>query len=116
MHKEDTVFHKIIRREIPATIVFEDERVIAFRDINPVAPVHILVVPKKTIPSLREASPEDGDLLGYLFLTASQIARDEGISESGYRVVVNSGEHGGQSVFQLHLHLLGGRDFPWPPG
>ncbi len=113
---DNTIFHKIIRREIPADIVFEDERAIAFRDIQPAAPVHILVVPKKTLPRLLDAKSEDSDLLGHLLLIANQIARSERLTEEGYRVVINTGEQGGQSVFQLHVHLLGGRNFTWPPG
>lgn len=112
----DTIFHKIIRREIPATIVYEDEHALAFRDISPVAPVHVLIIPKVTIPSLREADAQHKELLGHLLLVAGQIARSEGLDENGYRVVVNAGEDGGQTVFQLHLHLLGGRELEWPPG
>ncbi|MCB0325065.1 MAG: histidine triad nucleotide-binding protein [Bdellovibrionales bacterium] len=116
MSNQDTIFHKIIRKEIPADIVFEDDEVLAFRDIQPVSPTHILVIPKKTLPSLREASDEDTALLGRLLRTCSQIAKDLGLDADGYRVVVNAGEGAGQSVFQLHLHLLAGRSFSWPPG
>ena len=112
----DTIFHKIIRREIPANIVYEDEQVIAFRDINPVAKTHIVVVPKVTISSLREVTDKNKDVLGHLLLVTSKLARDEGLDESGYRVVFNAGESGGQTVFQLHAHLIGGRPFSWPPG
>jgi histidine triad (HIT) family protein len=112
----DTIFHKIIRKELPAQIVFEDEQVIAFRDINPAAPVHVLIIPKKTIPSLRDAEEADAELLGRCLLAAKKIASDEGIDESGYRVVINVGHDGSQTVFQLHLHILGGRRLTWPPG
>ncbi len=113
---EDTIFHKIIRREIPAPLLVDDEHVVAFRDVNPQAPTHILIVPKKTIPSLREAGPEDKELIGHMLLTAARLAKSEGISEGGYRTVFNAGSDGGQSVPQLHLHLLGGRCMEWPPG
>lgn len=112
----DTIFHKIMRREIPSTIVYEDEHALAFRDISPVAPVHVLIIPKVTIPSLREADAQHKEVLGHLLLVAGQIARSEGLDENGYRVVMNAGEDGGQTVFQLHLHLLGGRELEWPPG
>ena len=116
LNNEDTIFHKIARREIPAELVFEDEHAVAFRDINPVSPTHILVVPKKTLPSLREAQDADAKLLGHLLIICAELARREGIAEDGYRVVVNAGKNAGQAVFQLHLHLLGGREFTWPPG
>lgn len=111
-----TIFGKIIAKEIPATIVFEDDRCLAFRDIQPQAPTHILIVPKKEIPRLAETQGEDQALLGHLLLTAGEIARREGLDKTGYRVVINNGERAGQTVFHLHLHLLGGRDFSWPPG
>lgn len=113
---DETIFHKIIKREIPAEIVYEDELSIAFVDINPVAPTHVLVVPKKTMPSLREATSGDKELLGHLLWVCAEIARQHNLPESGYRVVINAGENACQSVFQLHLHLLGGRNFTWPPG
>ena len=112
---EDTIFSKIIRREIPADIVYEDDLCLAFRDITPQAPTHILVIPKKPIPQLADAQAEDKALLGHLLLTVSEIARQEEL-ENGYRVVINTGEEGGQTVFHLHLHLLGGRALEWPPG
>ncbi len=112
----DTIFGKIIRREIPATIVYETEKVLAFRDINPVAPVHILVIPKREIPSLAHARVEDASLLGELLLAAAEVARQEGLEEGGYRVVTNIGDEGGQTVFHLHLHVIGGRSMEWPPG
>lgn len=112
----ETIFHKIIRKEIPADIVHEDDLCVAFRDINPISPVHVLIVPKQTIPSLRESSDAHRQVLGHLLLVAASLAKKEGLDEGGYRVVINSGENAGQTVFQLHLHLLGGRDFRWPPG
>jgi len=111
-----TIFTKIINRDIPADIVYEDDLCLAFRDINPVAPVHILVIPKKVITKLAEAKGEDHALLGHLLIKATEIARTEGLDEGGYRVVINNGEEAGQSVFHLHLHILGGRQFSWPPG
>jgi histidine triad (HIT) family protein len=111
----ETLFSKIIRREIPADIVYEDELALAFRDIHPQAPVHILVIPKQSIPQIADAQPEDQALLGHLLLTVKTIAAREGL-EKGYRVVINSGEEGGQTVYHLHLHILGGRAMKWPPG
>jgi len=111
----DCLFCKIIAGEIPAKKVFEDERVFAFDDINPQAPTHVLIVPKKHIRGLKEAEKEDEGVLGHSLLVAAQIARQRGI-EDGYRTVYNVGARAGQSVFHLHLHLLGGRDLRWPPG
>ncbi len=111
-----TIFARIIRREIPADIVYEDDLVLAFRDIAPVAPVHIVIIPKEPLVNLADAQPQHEQLLGRLFLAAGEIARNLGIAESGYRVVTNSGENAGQSVFHLHLHLIGGRPLRWPPG
>jgi histidine triad (HIT) family protein len=115
MSETDTIFSKIIRKEIPADIVYEDEWAIAFRDISPQAPVHILVIPKKPIPRLADAEADDAPLLGHLLMTVKQIADQEGL-EDGYRVVINTGADGGQTVYHLHLHLLGGRALTWPPG
>ncbi|RMG44331.1 MAG: histidine triad nucleotide-binding protein [Candidatus Dadabacteria bacterium] len=115
MSAEETVFSKIIKKEIPADIVFENERVLAFRDINPQAPVHILIIPKKPLRDLSEATAEDSALLGELLLTASKLAQEEKLDD-GYRVVINTGTEGGQTVFHLHVHLLGGRRMGWPPG
>ena len=112
----DTIFGKIIRREIPADIVYEDDDVLAFRDLNPQAPVHVLFVPKKAIATLDEATPADAELLGKLLLATAAYARREGLAEKGYRTVINCNEHGGQTVFHLHVHLLGGRHMHWPPG
>ncbi len=111
----ETIFAKIIRREIPADIVYEDDRCLAFRDVNPQAPVHILVIPKQAIARLVDAAESDEALLGHLLLTANKVAMDEGIGDA-FRVVVNNGAGVGQSVFHLHLHVLGGRSFTWPPG
>ena len=104
-----TIFSKIIAKEIPADIVFEDDFVLAFRDIAPQAPVHILVIPKKEIATVNDVSSEDQAALGRLFLVAAQIAAEEGVADDGYRLIVNCNAHGGQEVFHLHLHLLGGR-------
>lgn len=112
----DSIFSKIIRREIPADIVYENEKVLAFRDINPQAPTHILVIPKRPIRDLASATPQDGALLGDLLLAAKEIARKEGLEAGGYRVVINNGEGAGQTVFHLHVHVLAGRKFAWPPG
>ncbi len=112
----DTLFAKIVRREIPAQIVYQDEDVTAFRDINPSAPVHILIVPNAIIPTLNDATPEDERLLGKLLLTAQKLAKEMGIAESGYRVVANVNSDGGQSVYHFHLHLLGGRKLGSSPG
>jgi histidine triad (HIT) family protein len=111
-----TIFEKIAAREIPAKIVFEDDDVIAFHDVNPQAPVHVLIVPKRVIPRLAETNESDQALLGKLILAAAKIARDLGVSESGYRLVINSGPDAGESVPHLHVHLLGKRALAWPPG
>lgn len=110
-----TLFSKIIRREIPADIVYEDELCLAFRDINPQAPLHVLIIPKQEIARLTDAGAGDQALLGHLMLAAGNIARELGV-EKAFRVVVNNGADAGQSVFHLHLHLLAGRPFHWPPG
>jgi histidine triad (HIT) family protein len=112
----DTIFGKIIRREIPADIVYEDDDVLAFRDLNPQAPVHVLFVPKRAIATLDEAGPGDAELLGKLLLAAAAYAREQGLAKDGYRTVINCNEHGGQTVFHLHVHLLAGRRMHWPPG
>ena len=110
-----TIFGKIIKREIPADIIFEDDQCLAFRDVNPQAPTHVLVIPKKEIPRLADASRADQALLGHLLLAANEIAKTLGVQDA-YRLVVNNGAEVGQSVFHLHLHLLAGRSFRWPPG
>ncbi len=110
-----TIFSKIINREIPADIVYEDDHALAFRDINPQAPLHVLVIPKKPIDMLSSAIAEDQEVLGYLMLTAAKVARQEGYGDA-FRLVVNNGADAGQTVFHLHLHVLGGRSLSWPPG
>lgn len=113
----ETIFSKIIRKEIPADIVFESETILAFRDINPQAPVHILIIPKIQIATVRELnSSEHSTLLGEMYDAANKIAIDEGISEEGFRLVFNCGDNGGQDVYHIHMHLLGGRKLNWPPG
>ena len=111
----DTILGKIVRKEIPADIVYEDNLAIAFRDAHPQAPVHILVIPKQPIAKLSDAESSDHALMGHLLLTAKRVADQEGLS-NGYRIVINTGEDGGQTVYHLHLHLLGGRSMSWPPG
>jgi histidine triad (HIT) family protein len=111
-----TLFEKMIARQIPADIVYEDDLVLAIRDIKPGAPVHILVVPKKPIPRIAEAKPEDHQVLGHLLLKAAEIAAKAGLTQNGYRLVVNNGPDAGESVPHLHLHILGGRHMSWPPG
>ena len=110
-----TLFGKIIKREIPATIVYEDDQCLAFRDINPQAPTHVLLIPKKEIPRLADATGEDQAVLGHLMLVAGKIARDLGVNDA-FRLVVNNGADAGQSVFHLHLHIIAGRKLRWPPG
>jgi histidine triad (HIT) family protein len=112
----DNIFSKIIAKQIPAKIVFEDERVLAFRDINPQAPVHILIVPKQDIANIGAARAGDEPLLGHLLTVAAAVARQEGIDSTGYRLVINKGRDAGESVPHLHVHLLGGRSMHWPPG
>ena len=111
-----TIFEKIIAREIPATIVFEDDLVLAFRDVNPKAPTHVLIVPKKCVPRLAEAGPSDQPMLGHLLLKAAEVAAKLGLAKSGYRLVINNGPDGGETVPHLHIHILGGRPLAWPPG
>jgi histidine triad (HIT) family protein len=111
-----TIFGKIIKKEIPAEIVYEDDEVLAFKDIAPQAPVHILIIPKKEIPTSNDIADEDAPLIGKLFVVAKKLARDFGVADSGYRLVINCNKDAGQAVYHLHLHLLGGRKFAWPPG
>ncbi len=113
---KDCIFCRIIQREAPARIVFEDELLMVIEDLHPEAPVHLLVVPRKHLPSLKEARPEDEPLLGHLFTVAAQMARERRLETKGYRTVINNGSWAGQSVFHLHVHVLGGRVFHWPPG
>jgi histidine triad (HIT) family protein len=112
----DCLFCKIVRREIPAALVYEDERVVAFNDINPQAPTHVLVVPKRHIETLNEIGTEDDRLVGELVRRAAVIAAERGLSAGGYRTVFNTNRDAGQTVFHIHLHLLGGRAMAWPPG
>mgnify|MGYP001476275067 CR=1 FL=1 len=112
----ETIFSKIIRREIPATIVYEDEHVLGFKDINPQAPVHVLFIPKTHVATLNDLAPGQAELVGRLVIAAAGYAKAEGFAEDGYRVVMNCNEHGGQTVFHIHLHLLAGRHLAWPPG
>ena len=111
-----TIFEKIIAREIPAKIIWEDDDAVAFHDVNPQAPVHVLIVPKKMIPRLGAATESDNKILGKLLLVAGKLAKELGVEKSGYRVVINSGPDAGESVPHLHVHLLGKRALAWPPG
>jgi histidine triad (HIT) family protein len=110
------LFCNIVAGSIPANVVYEDDQVVAFRDINPQAPTHILIIPKKHISTINDITQEDGPLLAWLIQTAKKLAVDEGLSDEGYRLVFNVNSHGGQAVYHIHLHLLGGRPFSWPPG
>jgi histidine triad (HIT) family protein len=111
-----TLFEKIAAREIPAEVIFEDDLVMAIRDINPQAPTHILIFPKKLVPRIAEASAEDGKLLGHILLKAGEVAEKAGLTKNGYRLVINNGPNGGETVPHLHIHILGGRHMKWPPG
>lgn len=111
-----TLFEKIIAGEIPGDTVYEDETVYAFRDVNPQAPTHVLIVPKKPIPRIAEAAAEDQETLGHLLLKAAEVADKLGLTEGGFRLVINNGSDGGESVPHLHCHILGGRALSWPPG
>tara|TARA_B100001142_G_scaffold73921_1_gene74571 strand:+ start:194 stop:535 length:342 start_codon:yes stop_codon:yes gene_type:complete len=111
-----TIFSKIINKEIHADILFENDKILAFRDISPQAPVHFLVIPKKEIRTINDINEEDKSLIGELFIVAKEIAKKEGISEKGYRTIFNCNEHGAQTVYHIHLHVLGGRQLEWPPG
>ncbi|XGA81079.1 histidine triad nucleotide-binding protein [Halomonas sp. CH40] len=112
----DCLFCKIIKREIPADIVYEDDEVLAFNDINPQAPTHILIIPKKHIATLNDIEEADLAIIGRLQYTAAKLAKERGFAEDGYRVVMNCNEMGGQTVYHLHMHLMGGREFTWPAG
>lgn len=112
----DCIFCKIIKKEIPAKIIYEDDKVIAFEDINPQAPVHLLIVPRKHIPTLLDLTPEDNQLIGHILLTANNLAKNKGISVSGFRTVFNCNKDAGQAVYHIHLHIFGGRRMAWPPG
>ncbi len=111
-----TLFEKIVARELPAEIVYEDDRVLAFRDIRPQAPTHVLIIPKKPIPRIAEARAEDQQVLGHLLLKAAEVARTLGLAESGFRLVFNNGPDAGEAVPHLHCHIVGGRRLGWPPG
>ncbi len=111
-----TLFEKIVAREIPAQIVFEDDKVLAFRDINPKAPVHVLIVPKKPLPRIADTPDSEAALVGHLLIKAAEVARQLGVGQSGFRLVINNGPAAGESVPHLHCHILGGRDLAWPPG
>lgn len=111
-----TLFEKIAAREVPAQIVYEDDLVIALRDIKPAAPVHVLIVPRKAIARIADASPQDHAVLGHMLLKAAEVAAKAGLRDSGYRLVINNGPDAGESVPHLHLHILGGRHLAWPPG
>jgi histidine triad (HIT) family protein len=113
---EDCIFCKIINKDIPASIVFEDEKMIAFNDINPQAPIHILLIPREHFSSLNDIPEEKKNILSHLLLKARQIAQEKGIADKGYRIVLNTAKDSGQEVFHIHLHLLGGRRMHWPPG
>lgn len=116
MNQEKTIFKRIIDGEIPADIVYQDELCLAFRDVDPKAPVHVLLIPKKEVVNVAELAEGDRELAGHLLLTVGKIARDLGIDKGGYRVVANCGKDGGQSVDHLHFHILAGRPLSWPPG
>ena len=111
----DTIFGKIIRREIPADIQYEDDLVLAFNDVNPQAPVHILIIPKKPIATMNDIGEEDRLVVGHLFHVAAKLAAEKGLAQDGYRTVINCNEHGGQTVYHLHVHLIGGKPLGWPP-
>ena len=112
----DCIFCKIVEKKIPAKIIYEDDLALAFEDINPQAPVHTLIIPKKHLPTLLDLKGDDATLVGHLFIVANTIARDKGISERGFRVVANCNPESGQAVYHIHFHLLGGRRMHWPPG
>lgn len=112
----DCIFCKIVAGQIPAAKLYEDDQALAFHDINPQAPTHVLVIPKRHIESLAAVTPDDGALLGHLLTTAARLAREIGLAERGYRVVLNIGQDGGMAVYHLHAHILGGRRMAWPPG
>lgn len=113
---EKTIFKKICDKDIPADIVYEDDQVLAFHDTNPQAPIHVLIIPRKAISRVNDAQDEDKLLLGHLLLKAAEVARDLGLGENGFRLVINNGQDGGESVPHLHCHILGGRPLQWPPG
>ncbi len=111
-----TLFEKVIAREVPASIIYEDDLVLAFKDIKPQAPTHVLIIPKKPIPRIAEAAPEDHKILGHLLLKAAEVAKTLGLTQSGFRLVFNNGPDAGEAVPHLHCHIIGGRKLEWPPG
>tara|TARA_Y100001970_G_C14184733_1_gene831917 strand:+ start:1027 stop:1371 length:345 start_codon:yes stop_codon:yes gene_type:complete len=113
---EKTIFDKIIAKKVPSDIIYEDDNYLAFKDINPQAPIHILIIPKKRIPTINDLNDSDRDIIGGMVLIAKDIAKSLSINEDGYRLVFNCNNDGGQTVYHIHLHLLGGRSFSWPPG
>ena len=113
---DDCLFCKMVRGEIKPDVVYEDDEILAFRDINPQGPVHILIIPKEHIPTLNDLEDRHVELMGKMFLTAKRIAQDENLASNGYRTVINCNRHGGQEVYHIHLHLIGGRQMTWPPG
>ena len=114
--EEETIFSQIIEKKKPAEIIFEDDEVVAFKDINPQAPVHVLIVPRKPIPKLTDADESDTAILGKMVMIARQIAKDFGLDQDGFRLLLNEGKNGGQTIYHLHFHLIGGRRLMWPPG
>jgi histidine triad (HIT) family protein len=112
----DCIFCKIAGHEIPAQIVYEDEYVLAFKDLKPIAPMHVLVIPKKHVSGIADAADEDAELMGRILLAVKELTKDDALAEDGFRVVINQGEKAGQSVFHLHVHVLAGRPMDWPPG
>ncbi|NLW21965.1 MAG: histidine triad nucleotide-binding protein [Tissierellia bacterium] len=113
---EDCIFCKIVNKEIPSEIIYEDDKVMAFKDVNPQSPVHVLVIPKEHIESSNDIDDNNSQLIGHIFVTIKELAKELGIDEDGYRIVNNCGSFGGQTVYHIHFHLLGGRKFSWPPG
>jgi len=116
VEKEDCIFCKIVEKQIPCDLVYEDDKVIAFNDISPQAPIHVIIIPKQHIEDLNSINQESSELIGHIFMVAKEIAKKLDVAESGYRIVSNCGEHGGQTVQHVHFHLLGGRMLQWPPG
>ncbi|MDH3338199.1 MAG: histidine triad nucleotide-binding protein [Gammaproteobacteria bacterium] len=116
MTASDCLFCRILEGEIPADVIYESDSALAFRDINPQAPTHVLIIPRRHITTINDLDAGDAELVGSLFVAAKEVARQEGLADDGYRTVMNCGEEAGQSVFHIHLHLLGGRLFNWPPG
>lgn len=112
---QETIFTKIINREIPADIIYEDEHTLAFKDINPQAPFHALIIPKKAIATINDVTPENSHLVGSLYVVAAKLAKQLNFADDGYRVVMNCNEHGGQTVYHIHLHMLAGKEMGWPP-